>query len=123
MKQTLVALVTLIGLLTCANANTPANDFMYGCRASIYGVNGEMTTSDPKIAAQIAQCSAAVETIMILGPVLSGNLRFCEPPHASVGQGISIVLKYMHDHPGETDQDFATVAVRALGNTWGHCSP
>jgi len=85
-----------------------------GCRI----VLDNKTPSDRMEAAQAMQCLTTVSVVLRMGSVLDRKLRFCRPEGATIVQGLSVVMKFMDDHPAETDQNFVDLTLRALRVAW-----
>jgi hypothetical protein len=90
------------------------NDYILACRA----FTSRHVPANILEAAEVGQCIGAVKSIMSAGFFLVEQLRFCPPDHASFGQGANVILKYMDDHPGQTDQDFFALGLKAFRLTW-----
>ena len=90
------------------------NDYIMACRA----FTSEHIPVDIIEAVKIGQCIGAVKSIMSAGFFLVEKLRFCPPDHASFSQGANVILKYVNDHPGQTNQDFFALGLKAFRSTW-----
>jgi len=115
MKHTTLLVIFLAFLTMPALADAASGDaHQQGCRI----VLDNKTPSDRMEAAQAMQCLTTVSVVLRMGSFLDRKLRFCRPEGASVVQGLSVVMKFMDDHPAETDQNFVDLTVRALKVAW-----
>ena len=85
-----------------------------GCRI----VLDNKPPSDRMETAQAMQCMTTVSVVLRMGSNLDQKVRFCRPEGATVVQGLGVVMKFMDDHPAETDQNFVDLTLRALKVAW-----
>jgi hypothetical protein len=90
------------------------NAHQQGCRI----VLDNKTPSDRMEAAQAMQCLTTVSVVLRMGYFLDRKLRFCRPEGVTVVEGLSVVMKFMDDHPADTDQNFVDLTLRALKVAW-----
>jgi hypothetical protein len=55
---------------------------------------------------------------IVTSSIMDPKYRLCIPNNVSGGQALSVVVNYMRNHPDQLNQDFATVALSALVETW-----
>jgi hypothetical protein len=104
----------IIVFLSAAAAAAPSVDFsgnkmLVSCR-SIRDGNGSGLPG--------GVCIGVVRTALAVGALLPPDLKFCAPKGTTTDQGNRVLVKYMEDHPGETQDDIVGLALDAFRATW-----
>ena len=93
--------------------NNTALFFEPGCRLV---VSGAARNQDDAV--RQAHCSAALVTVLELGPLLGDLNRFCPPSPVSLKEGALILINHMDKQKGGLGQPFINVAIAAFSKAW-----
>jgi hypothetical protein len=63
-------------------------------------------------------CSGIITALVNVGPSMRPEFAICVPKGTTRGQWQSVVVKYLRDHPAQLHNEFVTLAVVALRETW-----
>jgi hypothetical protein len=108
--------LTIIGAPQAEAWDRTANSFLPGCHAFVQGY----TKQEGAVI-----CEAYIWGVvdgMIFQQVFDRKpLAFCPPEQVTVDQIVRVVVKYIDQHPEETDQPFTTVIWSAVIEAWWRC--
>jgi hypothetical protein len=68
--------------------------------------------------AKTMQCQGFVEAIVLLGRRLNEPHRFCTPDGVTVGQAISVLLKFLNKNPEQLHHGGELLAITAFEAAW-----
>jgi len=65
-------------------------------------------------------CLGMVYGLRVLGGVATKNspMAICDPSNATVGQWVSLIVRYLRRHPEEMHLDFIILAAKAASEAW-----
>ena len=131
MKFSRLMLFVVMALLTSAESGAAltsddniysGNDLLAACamaeevnpsdEAALGGRMGEVVLNSLRS----GMCVGHVAGLMYL--VSRANLGICVPEQATEGQGLSVVVRYMRQHPEELREDFRSIILSAMRTAW-----
>ena len=68
--------------------------------------------------AKSSYCLGFIRAILFTGSLYSAENRFCAPQGASVGQGISVLLKYLRANPEFLHMRAESLTISAFWTAW-----
>jgi len=109
-------LVLLLGFEVHAQQRDTSSGSYYlrGCKLA---VSGSLSNNDVAAAQREGQCIGVIQALLYVGPELSG-LKFCPPPHATFGQALTAVVRFMERNPQQMHLEFIGLVQVALHETW-----
>jgi hypothetical protein len=63
-------------------------------------------------------CMGFVSAILRSGGLLDQRLRFCVPERVTGAQAVKVLLKFLNDHPADTNRAAETLAITAFIGAW-----
>jgi hypothetical protein len=106
----------LLATTAAAKADNSANFYLPACRNFI----NKVTKKDPIMQ---GQCVGILEGITFFAANAPfEEIRFCIPPSVTSLQSVTVVVKWLEQHPGRWKEDFRMLASYALHDTWP-CRP
>jgi len=115
-RLALIALVVIFQSSESYGGDGSGHTYEFGCRLLASDTRAPIEIVE---ATKVGQCSGAIDAIFMLRRALDQSIRFCPPPRGvTLRQNAKIVVKYLNDHPEQTNDDFTLLVIRAFDQAW-----
>jgi hypothetical protein len=121
-------LSTCLAMAQMHSGSTSGHDMLRYCGIAEGIVSGQLSASQVAPTAEEAMiegfCVGAVAGVRFLAATSSKNSQYpiCVPEHAPKRQVLSVVVRYLHNHPERLNDDFLWIIMDALREAW-RCAP
>jgi hypothetical protein len=112
-KACFIAFCILVGTVGQCFAVYTGNEIREECSINVH--NPKSTSMDGY---KGGFCNGFLWGVFQLGSDLAEPGRFCRPDDANLEQAFLVLLKYLDEHPEQTDVNAVTLAVRAFKAAW-----